>query len=139
MLLAVLFWCSKTMNAAEMKQVAAPGATRLVVALDVHGGDFGSSVTIPAALDILNANSNLEILLCGIPQEVTAVLDKHRQDRGFNHCMDRLKIIDATHTLAADARPVAALRRGKGSSLWLALELSLIHISEPTRRTPISY
>jgi glycerol-3-phosphate acyltransferase PlsX len=110
------------MNTAEMTQLAEVGAMKHVLALDVHGGDFGSSITIPAALDMLKVHSNLEILLCGIAQEITEVLDRHRRAPGFSHCIDRLITIEATHALASDARPVAALRRGKGSSLWLALE-----------------
>ena len=95
---------------------------KVVLALDAHGGDFGPSVTIPAALDILANQSKLEILLCGIKEEVVPVLEKYRSERGLKDCFDRLATIDATHALASDARPVAALRRGKGSSLWLALE-----------------
>ncbi len=91
---------------------------KVVLALDAHGGDFGPSVTIPAALEILATQPNLEILLCGIKQELSPLLHKHRSERGF----ERLRSIDATHALASDARPVAALRRGKGSSLWIALE-----------------
>jgi len=93
-----------------------------VLALDVHGGDFGPEVTIPAALDVLAIQPKLEILLCGIRQEITPVLEKYSAERGLRSCFERQSIIDATHALASDARPVAALRRGKGSSLWLALE-----------------
>ena len=46
----------------------------MVLALDAHGGDFGPDVTIPAALDVLAAQANIEILLCGIPEEVAPVL-----------------------------------------------------------------
>ncbi len=94
----------------------------VVLALDAHGGDFGPAVTVPAALDILAGQPKLEILLCGIPEEVAPALEKYRSERGFQGCFERLETIDATHALASDARPVAALRRGKGSSLWLALE-----------------
>ena len=95
---------------------------KTVLALDVHGGDFGVSATIPAALDILAIQPKLEILLCGIRQEIAPVLKKYRSERGLKHCFERAGIVDASHMLASDARPVAALRRGKGSSLWLALE-----------------
>lgn len=97
--------------------------SNLVLALDAHGGDFGPAVTIPAALDILAAHPGLEILLCAIPAEVGAVLEKYRSDEHHKHCFNRLKVIAVTHALPSDARPVAALRRGKGSSLWQALEL----------------
>jgi len=95
---------------------------KIVLALDAHGGDFGPTVTIPAALEILASQPKLEILLCGIREEVAPLLQKYRSERSFEHCFDRLLSIDATHALASDARPVAALRRGKGSSLWIALE-----------------
>lgn len=97
-------------------------ADRLVLALDAHGGDYGPEVTVPAALDILATQPKLEILLCGIHAELTPVLTKYRQESGLATCFERLQIINASHALASDARPVAALRRGKGSSLWLALE-----------------
>ena len=106
------------MNISENKGVG----KKVVLALDAHGGDFGPGVTIPAALDILAGQPNLEILLCGIREELSPVLNKYQSEPGLKHCFGRLKIMDATHALATDARPVAALRRGKGSSLWHALE-----------------
>jgi len=95
----------------------------IVLALDAHGGDFGPAVTIPAALDILAAHPGLEILLCAILEDVGAVLEQYRSDERLKHCLNRLKVIEVAHALPSDARPVAALRRGKGSSLWQALEL----------------
>ena len=97
-------------------------ADKVVLALDAHGGDFGPGVTVPAALDVLLAHSDLEILLCGIRQEIEPVIAGLETEIHSKHCFERLHIINATHALSADARPVAALRRGKGSSLWLALE-----------------
>ena len=91
----------------------APAKTTL--ALDVHGGDFGAAVTIPAALDILKTHTDVEILLCGIPADIQPLLAKHASSK-------RLITIEASHALASDARPVEALRRGRGSSLWLAME-----------------
>ncbi len=96
--------------------------SKIVLALDAHGGDFGPVVTIKAALDVLRDQANLEILLCGIAEEISPFLDKFRSESQFSACFRRLNVVAATHALAADARPVAALRRGKGSSLWLALE-----------------
>ena len=95
---------------------------KVVLALDAHGGDFGPEVTIPAALDILKLQPNLEIVVCGIRESIEPVLKTFDTDVDFKQSSERLSIIDAKHALASDARPVAALRRGKGSSLWLALE-----------------
>lgn len=95
---------------------------KVVLALDAHGGDFGPAVTIPAALDILANHENLEILLCGIREEIDPVLARLESDLNLKNGFERLQRVDAIHALPPDARPVAALRRGKGSSLWLALE-----------------
>ena len=95
---------------------------KVVLALDAHGGDFGPAVTIPAAFDVLSTHPGLEILLCGMPDDMAPILKKYRLEQKFAASSERLKIIDASHALASDARPVAALRCGKGSSLWLALE-----------------
>ena len=94
----------------------------IVLALDAHGGDFGPDVTVPAALDVLASQVNIEILLCGISGEIEPVLKQIRSERGAGQCLDRVHTVEATHALTSDSRPVAALRRGKGSSLWLALE-----------------
>ena len=48
---------------------------KVVLALDAHGGDFGPAVTVPAALDILAGQPKLEILLCGIREELLPVLE----------------------------------------------------------------
>ena len=93
----------------------ATNSNKTTLALDVHGGDFGPAVTIPAALGILASQADVEILLCGIAKDMQPKLGRHASS-------DRLTIIEANHALASDARPVEALRRGKGSSLWLAME-----------------
>jgi len=90
-------------------------SNKTILALDVHGGDFGPAITIPAALDILASQADVEILLCGVAKDIQPILEQHASS-------DRLTIIEASHALASDARPVEALRRGKGSSLWLAME-----------------
>ena len=93
-----------------------------MLALDVHGGDFGPGVTVPAAVDVLKSHPGLEILLCGIEREIHPELDKLGSTGGPAHCLQRLSVVAASHALSSDARPVAAIRRGKGSSLWLAIE-----------------
>ena len=90
-------------------------ADKVVLALDAHGGDFGPGVTVPAALDVLLAHADLEILLCGIRQEIEPVIAGLETEIHSKHCFERLHIINATHALSADARPVAALRRGRGA------------------------
>ncbi|MEQ0215517.1 MULTISPECIES: phosphate acyltransferase PlsX [Klebsiella] len=92
--------------------------TRLTLALDVMGGDFGPSVTVPAALQALNSNSQLTLLLVGDPDAITPLLAK--ADFEQRSC---LQIIPAQSVIASDARPAQAIRSSRGSSMRVALEL----------------
>ena len=95
---------------------------KIVLALDAHGGDFGVDITVPAALEALRSLPDLQIHMCGMAEKIAPVLEKYQAEAGFENCLSRFISINASHALATDARPVTALRRGKGSSLWLALE-----------------
>ncbi len=92
--------------------------TRLTLALDVMGGDFGPSVTVPAALQALNSNSQLTLLLVGNPDAITPLLAKADFEQ-----RSRLQIIPAQSVIASDARPSQAIRNSRGSSMRMALEL----------------
>lgn len=95
---------------------------KIVLALDAHGGDFGPALILPAALDVLGARPEVEILLCGIPDQVLPLIEDHRSKGFGGDVFSRLHSLEATHALSSDARPIEALRRGKGSSLWLTME-----------------
>ena len=92
--------------------------TRLTLALDVMGGDFGPTVTVPAALQALNSNSQLTLLLVGDPDTITPLLAKADFEQ-----RSRLQIIPAQSVIASDARPAQAIRSSRGSSMRVALEL----------------
>ncbi len=95
---------------------------KTTLALDVHGGDFGPAVTIPAALDILAVHPQLEILLCGMDEDIRPLLEPKGHSPGRRPLLQRIHMVSATHVLTSDARPIEALRRGSGSSLRLAME-----------------
>ena len=82
------------------------------------GGDFGPSVTVPAALQALNSNSQLTLLLVGNPDAITPLLAKADFEQ-----RSRLQIIPAQSVIASDARPSQAIRASRGSSMRVALEL----------------
>ncbi|MFR3707908.1 MAG: hypothetical protein ACLTXH_11850 [Enterobacter hormaechei] len=84
--------------------------TRLTLALDVMGGDFGPTVTVPAALQALNSNSQLTLLLVGNPDTITPLLAKADFEQ-----RSRLQIIPAQSVIASDARPSQAIRNSRGS------------------------
>ncbi|UXY09252.1 phosphate acyltransferase PlsX [Kosakonia sp. ML.JS2a] len=92
--------------------------TRLTLALDVMGGDFGPSVTVPAALQALNSNSQLNLLLVGDPDAITPLLAKADFEQ-----RSRLLIVPAQSVIASDARAAQAIRNSRGSSMRIALEL----------------
>lgn len=92
--------------------------TRLTLALDVMGGDFGPSVTVPAALQALNSNSQLTLLLVGDPDTIAPLLAKADFEQ-----RSRLQVIPAQSVIASDARPAQAIRASRGSSMRIALEL----------------
>ncbi|MGC6386493.1 phosphate acyltransferase PlsX [Ewingella sp. S1.OA.A_B6] len=93
--------------------------TRLTLALDVMGGDFGPSVTVPASLQALISNSELYLLLVGDPDAITPFL----LDKADASQMERIRIIPAESVIASDARASQAIRTSKGSSMRMALEL----------------
>lgn len=92
-------------------------AQRIVLALDAHGGDFGPAVTIAAAEDALRRDERLVIRVVGQSSAI-----RPRVKAADRAVRDRLEHLPAESVIAADARPVSILRKGRGSSLWTALE-----------------
>ena len=92
--------------------------TDKTLALDVHGGDHGPSVLVPAALDALKADPALNVILVGRPDEIAPFFDE--ADALFGQ---RVRIEEATEVIASDARPRAILRAGPDTSLFRALQL----------------
>jgi glycerol-3-phosphate acyltransferase PlsX len=82
------------------------------------GGDFGPSVTVPASLQALISNSELDLLLVGDPDAITPFLAK--ADPSIK---ERIRIIPAESVIASDMRASQAIRASKGSSMRVALEL----------------
>lgn len=91
--------------------------TRLTLALDVMGGDFGPRITIPASLQALEQDPMLDILLFGDSQLISPYLatlsSALRQRITVKHCE---RVIKNEHGLSH------ALRHSKGSSMRLAIE-----------------
>ena len=89
-----------------------------VISIDCMGGDHGPSVVVPG---VAKAAERLEgrgirFLLHGDEAQIRACLAK--QPRGASLC-------EVRHTdlvIAMDEKPGQAMRRGKGSSLWNAIQ-----------------
>ena len=90
----------------------------LVISLDAMGGDHGPSVVVGGVADYLKAHprSDLAFIIHGNAEAIEAQIRAHRLPR---------ELLDIRHTdkfVAMDEKPAQALRRGKGSSLWNAIE-----------------
>ncbi len=91
-------------------------AEAYVLALDAMGGDFGPSVVISGAALALKRHPELQFHLFGQAAAIEAELKNHPE------LASRCVIRHTDTVIAMDAKPSQALRRGKGTSLWQALE-----------------
>mgnify|MGYP002402665287 CR=1 FL=1 len=86
------------------------------LALDAMGGDHGPEVVVPGAALSLERHPGLSFLLFGDEARIAPVLDAHPA------LAARARVVHTAHVVAMHEKPSQALRRGKGSSMWLALE-----------------
>jgi phosphate acyltransferase len=89
--------------------------TNITIAIDAMGGDYGTKVTVPAAVSILEKHHDLKLILVG---DQTAI-----QKELNNTINDRLSIQHASEVVDMDELPSKALRSKKDSSLRVALNL----------------
>lgn len=89
----------------------------LTIALDAMGGDHGPKVVIPAADLSLVRHPDVNYILFGQEDAIRKELD------AYPNLQARSKIVHTDLTVAMDAKPSQALRKGRrGSSMWLAIE-----------------
>ncbi len=90
----------------------------LIISIDAMGGDHGTRTTIPAALDCLRNNPNLQLILVGDEQVLMPLLEQ-----GLLEFKDRLSIQHASQCVAMDESPAKALKNKKDSSMRVAINL----------------
>jgi glycerol-3-phosphate acyltransferase PlsX len=93
--------------------------SNITIALDAMGGDLGIPVTLPAAIDSLEAYPSLRIVLVGDSAALQKAMPKGIAAR-FG---DRLTIKHTTEIVGMDESPVMALRHKKDSSMRRAIDL----------------
>lgn len=86
------------------------------VALDAMGGDHGPDVVLPGAAISLVRHPALSFLLFGDEAKVRPVLETHPA------LAARSRVVHTPLVVSMEDKPSQALRRGKGSSMWLAIE-----------------
>ncbi|MGL5949553.1 MAG: phosphate acyltransferase PlsX [Aeromonas sp.] len=87
------------------------------IALDIMGGDFGPSETVPAAVQALSHLPSLKLILVGEP---TASLPLLKQYQLLDH--PRVTFIPTTQVVSMSDKPIVALRTQKNSSMRVALD-----------------
>ncbi|RAK68699.1 phosphate acyltransferase PlsX [Phenylobacterium kunshanense] len=89
----------------------------LVISIDAMGGDHGPSVVVPACAQALaTLPSAARLILHGDEAAVRAELGRHAA------LAARAEVRHAERVIAMDEKPAQALRRGKGTSMWAAVE-----------------
>ncbi len=86
------------------------------IALDAMGGDHGPEVVVAGAAISLERHPRLSFVMCGDEVRIKAELDKHAA------LASRTRIIHTPTVISMQDKPSQAVRRGKGTSMWLALE-----------------
>ena len=87
------------------------------VAVDAMGGDYAPVEPVKGAIEALNENERLYILLTGKKELIEKELSGYTYDR------DRLEIVPASEVIETGEAPVMAVRQKKDSSLVAGLNL----------------
>ena len=91
---------------------------KIIISLDVMGGDHGVDVVLPAAKTVLQKRNDIELLLVGDEAIITRALD----DLGLaNH--PRLSVQHASQRVEMDELASHALRFKKDSSMRVAINM----------------
>lgn len=80
------------------------------------GGDHGPEVVIPGAALSLERHPALSFIYFGDEARINAGLDR------YGTLKAKSRVVHTSNVVAMHDKPSHALRRGKGSSMWLALE-----------------
>ncbi len=90
----------------------------ITLSLDAMGGDHGPTVVIPGLADYLkrSGDQNVRFLLHGDATALKIELKRHPAVAAASEVRHTDKVV------AMDEKPAQAMRRGKGSSLWNAVE-----------------
>jgi len=86
------------------------------IALDAMGGDFGPPVVVAGAALSLERHPDVNFLMFGKEDQIKAELDSRPE------LAAKTRVVHTDLAVSMSDKPSQALRRGKGTSLWLAIE-----------------
>ena len=90
---------------------------RTRVAVDAMGGDYAPVEVVKGAVEAVNENESVSIILTGPEALVKEELAKHKYPE------DRISVVNAPDVITNDEAPVMAIRRKKESSIVVGLNL----------------
>ncbi len=93
------------------------------IAIDAMGGDFGPSVTVPAALTFLGQFPDCRVMLVGQTAAIKAQLARSKSHDIVAPDSPRLKIVEAADVVGMDEDIRSAIRNKKHSSMRVAIDL----------------
>lgn len=95
----------------------------VTLAIDAMGGDHGTAVTIPAAVEYLKQFPGDSIILVGQTDVIEAELRTLHIDAAGGQFGARLRVHAASEVVGMDEQPQSALRGKKDSSMRVAINL----------------
>ena len=98
------------------------------VAVDIMGGDYGSKVTVPACINFLSHQQHTSVLMVGDRNDILNSLKNipptllNKASIGNNGNSKRFEILHTSEQICMSDPPAIALKKGRNSSLWKAIE-----------------
>lgn len=87
------------------------------IAIDAMGGDFAPKQQVLGAVEALNRNKDLYVILCGDETQIKEVLSECKYDA------NRLEIVHTTEVITMEEVPTKAVKAKKDSSTVVAFRL----------------
>ncbi len=91
--------------------------TKVNVALDAMGGDFAPDETVKGAVEAVNENQDIKVILVGKSE---LIQEKLKQ---YSYNESQIEVVHAEDVITNDEAPVMAIRRKKESSIVVAMKL----------------
>ncbi|WP_333652783.1 phosphate acyltransferase PlsX [Lacrimispora sp.] len=89
----------------------------ITVAVDAMGGDYAPIEMVAGAVEAVNANKEIRVLLVGQEHIVSKELEKHTYSK------DQIQIVNASEVIETEEPPVNAIRKKKDSSIVVGMNL----------------
>ena len=91
--------------------------TKIKIVVDAMGGDYAPEVPVQGAVEALQENTNISIVLVGRTDAIKEQLAKYTYDK------ERIEIVHAEEVIGFDEPPVMAVRKKKDSSIVVGMNL----------------